>query len=148
MSVIVPPSVGDASWSDRILAALAETIAATGNNNASGTQGTVVVVLNPDHARALHGEGFSPDDIKAELIRRAVNPLGKVAYIRKGKQSRNAEAPVQAIGGPDRLLLVVAGGPGLYSLVMTPWGGGPHGNRHVAKEIVFYDACEVELAPA
>jgi hypothetical protein len=130
------------------LTALADTIATVGNNNAAGAQGTVVVVLNPDHARALHIEGFGRDEIAAELYKRAVNPLGKVSYLRKGKRPKNADAPVHAIGGLDKLLILVSAGPGLYSLVMSHWGGGPHGNAHASKEIVFYDVCEVELAPA
>jgi hypothetical protein len=149
VSVIAPPSPDDSPWGDRLLSLLAAAIASVGSNNAGGAlHGTVVVVLNPDHARALHVEGYSREDISAELIKRAVNPAGYISRLRATPPPKDPDALVRAIGGPQCLLVLVAGGPGVYSHVMTPWGGGPHCNTHASREIVFYDACEVELAPA
>jgi hypothetical protein len=149
VSVIGPPSPDDSPWGDRLLSLLARAIASPGNNNAGGAlQGTVVVVLNPDHARALHREGYTRETIQAELVKRAVNPAGLISDLRATPPPKDREALVRAISGPDKLLVLVSGGPGVYSHVMTPWGGGPHCNACVSREIVFYDACEVELAPA
>jgi len=149
VSVIGPPSPDDSPWGDRLLSLLAAAIASPGCNNAGGgLHGSVVVVLNPDHAQALHREGHTRETIKSELIKRAVNPAGLISRLRATPPPKDPEALVRAIGGPDKLLVLVAGGPGVYSHVMTPWGGGPHCNAHVSREIVFYDACEVELAPA
>jgi hypothetical protein len=150
ISVLAAPSPDDStSWADRILTLLAATIAGLGNNNTSGgLNATVVVVLNPDHARALHVEGYTREKIVAEIIKRAVNPAGLLWRLRGAPPPPNPDAPIPAISSPDKLLVLVAGGPGIYSTVMVPWGGGPHSNARVSREIVFSDACEVELAPA
>jgi hypothetical protein len=149
ISVIVPPPDSDASWADRILTLIAGTIANLGNNNAGGgLQGSIVIVLNPDHARALHLEGYGRPEIAAELRKRAVNRAGEIVRLRNGKTPADPDALIPAIGGPEKMLIVVSGGTGVYSHVMVPWGGGPHCNAHASREIVFYDACEVELTPA
>ena len=38
------------------------------------------------------------------------------------------DAPLIPLAGPEGLLLLVAGGTGLYSTVMPSWGGGAHRN--------------------
>jgi hypothetical protein len=148
ISVLVPPSADESPMAERLLTLLAAEIANVGHNNASGIYGSIVVVLNPDHARVLHNEGYGRAEIAAALLARAGNPKGLVNRLRGMAPPAEPEAFMPAIGGAERLLILVAGGPGVYSTVMTSWGGGPHGNAHVAREIVFYDACEVELAPA
>lgn len=145
-SVICRPGTDGNPWTDRLLDVLAATIASVGNNNARGTKGTCVVVLNPDHARALADEGRGRAEIVAELAARAGHPAGHAEWLRHGIGTRDAAGFAPSTRGPEGILLMVAGGPGLYSAVMTPWGGGPHGNGHVSKEIVFHDACEVDLS--
>jgi hypothetical protein len=147
VSVLCPPSADESPMADRLLTLLASYIGNIAHNNASGLHGSVVVVLSPDHARALHLEGYGREEITAELVKRAGNPAGLVAQLRGGAPAKDPAAFQPAIGGPEKLLVLVAGGPGVYSTVMTSWGGGPHGNAHASREIVFYDACEVELAP-
>jgi hypothetical protein len=148
VSVLVPPSSDESPIGDRLLTALAAAIANVGNNNASGLAGSIVVILSPDHARALHQEGYGRPEIVAELVARAGNAAGLVHRLRGLPPPRDPEAFLPAIAGPEKLLVLVAGGPGVYSTIMTSWGGGPHGNAHVSREIVFRDLCEVELAPA
>jgi hypothetical protein len=143
ISVLCPPASDDPDWGSRLLTLLAKSISSAGHNNAMGTRGTVVVILNPDHARELHNRGFDREKIIAELIARSVNPAGEIERLRFGRQSEDPARLIRAIGGPDRLLVLVAGGPGVYSAVMTPWGGAPHGNGHVSRKIVFQDSCEV-----
>jgi len=145
ISVILPPSSDEAPVADRMLRVLAETIAGVGHNNASFHSGSIVVVLNPDHAHALAREGYDRDKIAAELFERAVNTAEKVSRARSGKPSPEPDRIVPAIGALDRLLIMVAGGTGVYSTVMTSWGGGPHNNLHASREIVFSDACEVVI---
>jgi hypothetical protein len=147
ISVMAPPS-DESPVAERLLALLALAIGNIGQNNASNPQGSIVVVLNPDHARALAAEGFDRASIKAELMKRAGNPAGLLRRLRGSPPPADPDAFVPAIGGADKLLVLVAGGPGIYSAVMPSWGGGPNGNAHASREIVFYDACEIELAPA
>jgi hypothetical protein len=147
ISVLCPPSADESPMADRLLTLLASTIANLAHNNAGGLCGSIVVILSPDHARALHLEGFGRAEITAELLKRAGNPAGLVSRLRGGAPAKDPDAFVPAISGPEKLLVLVAGGPGVYSTIFTSWGGGPHNNAHVTREIVFYDACEVELAP-
>jgi hypothetical protein len=42
---------------------------------------------------------------------------------------------VPSIKDPSQVLVAVAGGTGLYSMVMPSWGAGPHGNRAVTVAI-------------
>jgi hypothetical protein len=146
ISVILPPGSNDAPVADRMLDVLAQTIAGVGHNNASFHSGSIVVVLNPDHAQALAREGYDRERITQELFRRAVNPAGSIARARGTALPDDPDRLVPAIGAPDRLLVLVAGGTGVYSTVMTSWGGGPHNNLHASREIVFTDACEVVIA--
>lgn len=145
ISVILPPGSDDAPVADRMLGVLAETIAGVGHNNASFHSGSIVVVLNPDHALALSREGYDRERIADELLKRAVNTAERVSRARSGKPAADPDAIVPAIGAPDRLLILVAGGTGVYSTVMTSWGGGPHNNLHASREIVCSDACEVVI---
>jgi hypothetical protein len=48
-----------------------------------------------------------------------------------------------AVGAPGDILVVVAGGAGLYSYVMLPWCRGRHENPFVSKPIFFFDSCDV-----
>lgn len=50
---------------------------------------------------------------------------------------------IRAVRDPDDLLILQAGGSGLYSMVMTSWCAGPHANRAVSQEIMFGQACEI-----
>jgi len=65
--------------------------------------------------------------------------------LRYGRTVEDPDRIAPAIGDPAQVLVVVAGGQGFYSAVMTPWGGGPHRNTYVTKEIVFYDACDLPV---
>jgi hypothetical protein len=143
VSVIVPPAHGGEPMADRLLATLAGAIANVGNNTSTGTQGTALVILNPDHADVLHREGYDRPRIAAELVKRAVNPAGLIYWLRGMGTPADPEAMIPAIAGPDSVLIMVAGGHGLYSTVMTTWGGGPHKNPHVSQEIIFSDMCEI-----
>ncbi len=146
ISAILPPSSDGSPVADRMLDVLAETIAGVGHNNASFHSGSIVVVLNPDHAHALAREGHTRETIASELLARAVNTAAKVSRARGTNPPEDPDRLVSAIGAPDRLLIMVAGGTGVYSTVMTSWGGGPHNNLHASREIVFSDACEVVIA--
>ena len=134
-----------ASDAERLLELLAHTIGGMGNNNAGTASGTIIACLNPDHARALHRAGLTRQDIQAELARRAGNPAGVLQRLRYGRTVEDPDRIAPAIGDPAQVLVVVAGGQGFYSAVMTPWGGGPHRNTYVTKEIVFYDACDLPV---
>ncbi|GGH62570.1 hypothetical protein GVY41_18250 [Frigidibacter albus] len=147
-SVIVVTDA-DPTSADRILRAQAYSIADVGNNNSRSAKGTVVVCLNPDHAKVLHDSGHSRADIQRRLWELAGHPAGALFDLRYGPNHPKRQEVTEpdrfhhAISAPERILVFVAGGPGLYSTVMVPWGGGARQGSHVSKEIILSDACEV-----
>ena len=46
-----------------------------------------------------------------------------------------------------QILLLVGGGPGLYSVVMTSWCAGPHSNSAVSKPVQYGEVCEIPGLP-
>ena len=48
-----------------------------------------------------------------------------------------------AFASPDNILIMVAGGSGLYSMVMPSWGGAAHSNCPVSEKIEVDQFCEV-----
>ena len=136
-SVLVLPEAGDPSAADRILTTLARRFSRLGGNNAQSGKGTVVVVLNPDHASALTAAGHDRASVQRELTARSgahvdehreVAPPSRLPLL-EGKP--DAER-LPSIKDPSQVLVTVAGGTGLYSMVMPSWGAGPHHNRGVS----------------
>lgn len=139
-SVICAPGAGDPSNADRLLFQLAMTLANQGSNNLVSGRGAQVVILNPDHAGVLAGAGLDRGAVQEALVERAERPRAEVRAI----PGDLGDAPARAVADPDDLLVLVAGGTGLYSAVLPSWGGaGPHGNQPVTREIVLDQACEI-----
>ena len=140
-------SVGDAddpSAPDRLLDSLAATIANVGSNNAYFRRGVVVVVLNPDHARALANAGHTRRSMQEALHARATNPLARLRALNPTFAGSGAdEMVVHATARPDDIIVIVAGGGGIYSAVFPSWGAGPHGNPFVTVEVDVDQACEI-----
>jgi hypothetical protein len=51
------------------------------------------------------------------------------------------EALIPAVRDPANIHLLVAGGPGLYTMVMPSWCAGPHGNVAVHAPVELAQAC-------
>ena len=66
-SVLVLPEAGDPTAADRILTTLARSLSRLGANNTLSGNGSVVVVLNPDHASALAAAGHDRESVQREL---------------------------------------------------------------------------------
>jgi hypothetical protein len=149
-SVICSPSDDVAGSAQCLLALLAGTLANPATNNATLSGGTVVVVLNPEHARLLAKAGFDRSGIVDELVARAVNRRGDLdPFELAGEVHGNEDDLVPALTSRDAVIVIVAGGGGLYSMVMPSWGAGPHRNPAVVKEIDLFPSCEIPgLLPA
>lgn len=143
-------SVGDAddpTSADRLLASLAATIANVGSNNAFFGKGSVVVVLNPDHAAALAAAGHTRQSIQDQLHERAANPLGLLRSLNPTFTPRSGadDDRRRATASPTDILVMQAGGGGLYSHVFPSWGTGPHGNTWVVAEVLTDQACALPI---
>lgn len=145
-------SVGDAddpTAADRMLNSLAASIANVCSNNAYFRRGTIVVVLNPDHARDLAKAGHDRASIQDALHERAVNPLGRLRALNPTFAGKGPDDQIiRATARPDDILVIVAGGGGIYSHVFPSWGAGPHGNPFVCVPIEVDQACAIPIRTA
>ncbi|MEO1061979.1 MAG: hypothetical protein AAFZ07_11210 [Actinomycetota bacterium] len=147
-STIFVGDADDPTSVDRLLDALARVIANTGSNNAHFRAGAITVVLNPDHATVLDAAGLSRADVRRELAARATNPRGELARLNPAFAGEGHPSDrIPAVRDAADLLVLVAGGPGLYSVVMPSWGTGPHRNPAVHERVDLDQACEVPGAP-
>lgn len=153
-SVVCFPDDDPEVSADHLLNALAASLSGLGANNTHFAKGTQVVVLNPDHATVLADVGYDRDSIAEVLCQRSKRSWAELATVRtrgsgindeQRRQGADPDKVVHALRSPEALLILVAGGTGLYSTVMPSWGAGPHGNGHLTVEIDLDQTCEVPL---
>jgi hypothetical protein len=146
-SVISVIDADDAESPSRLLDSLAVGLANVTTNNAVLRGGAAVVILNPDHAAGLAKAGFDRKRIQSELRERASHTRATLAhYVPAIQKRKNGDERVYAFNDADDILVVVAGGSGLYSAVMPSWSAGPHCNRFVTRCIPYGDSCEIPTA--
>ena len=143
--------VGDADEPERsaeeLLGVLASMIAAPGTNNlVLGGHGSVIVVMNPDHTAVLDRVGYDRAKIQERLAELAVLPIDVAKRLHPKRFASFRGEHVEAIRDPERVLILQAGGTGLYSMVMPTWSAGGHRNTAVHAEIELDQACEVPWA--
>ncbi len=110
----------------RLLDGLADSVCAHGTNNAWLGGGQAAVVITPEQTAELAAAGHDRESICAHIAARA--------------HTRDGRASFQS---PDDVLLVAAGGAGLYSFTFPSWCAGPHRNRAVSRQIEVGQACEI-----
>ena len=135
----------DPASAEALLDTLAAVIASRGSNNSHlGGRGAVVVVMNPDHAEVLKRAGYDRPRVQAALAARAVTPREELSRLNR-KMLTGTEDLIPAVREPRNIHLLVAGGPGLYSMVMPSWCAGPHGNIAVHQAIEIAQFCELPV---
>lgn len=155
-SVLFVADADDPGAADRLLRVLAGALAGLGTNNSHFGRGAAVVVLNPDHAGVLARAGYDRPGIAEALAERAGHPRSLLRATNPafsgGPGDGELLAHLRQPGGdddlvrafsPEDLLIVHAGGAGLYSAVAPSWGGGAHGNRPVTRAFETTVACAV-----
>lgn len=143
-SVIFSASGEPATDAECLLNALAAGLAGLASNNAILTGGSAVVVLNPDHARLLVDAGFDRAGIQAALHARCGYTLAELrpvagSFARSGDDDKRRDC----FRRPDDILVLMAGGGGLYSMVMPSWCAGPHHNSAVSVKVDADQFCEI-----
>ena len=106
-----------------LLDLLAMGLANAPSNNAILTGGAATVVLNPEHSSILHKAGLSRQDIAGELFQRCFLEPDRVKYLMPAFAGENPSRRM-AFKDPDQILILQAGGSGLYSMVMPSWCAG------------------------
>jgi hypothetical protein len=133
----------DPAAAEALLDTLAAVIANRGSNNSHlGGKSAVVVVLNPDHAEVLKRANYDRPRIQQTLAARAVTPRELLSRLNP-KMLTGTEDMIPAVRDPANIHVLVAGGPGLYSMVMPSWCAGPHGNIAVHQAIETDYFCEL-----
>ncbi len=138
-SVIGTGQAGTTVYAERLLTSLATAFRSIVSNNAAIRGGQAALALNPDHAHALHSVGLGRADVQRELTDRAVVPADVIDAAAGPSRSGGRDRPCFA--EPDDLLVLVAGGTGLYSAAFTTWSTGPHRNRAVTTPVLLDQAC-------
>jgi len=142
-SVLFTGDSNEAVFADALLQTIAEAIANPGSNNSHlGGNGAVAVVLNPEHAAILHSVGFDRSAIQRELAARALTPRALMIRLNP-KMLVGKEDMIPAVRDSSKILVLVAGAPGLYTMVMPTWCAGPHGNVTVHAEVELDQFCEL-----
>jgi hypothetical protein len=142
-SVLFSGDAGEPESAEYLLNGIAGVIANPGSNNSHlGGTAAILVMLNPDHAHVLANNGYTREKIQAVLSERAVTPREILMRINP-KMLRGDEEMIPAVRDPKNIHVMVAGGSGLYTMVMPSWCAGPHGNIAVHEEVMVDQFCEL-----
>jgi hypothetical protein len=133
----------DPSSGDRLLESLAIGFKSMTTNNAALRSGQAVVALNPDHAQALAALGHDRDSIAEAIVARSVVTGAELATTAAAMAPPLPDRVYRCFKEPSDVLVMVAGGGGLYSVAFPTWCAGPHRNRAVTVEVEVGQACEL-----
>ena len=137
-SCLYSDNADDPEDAEKLLHILAVGLTNIATNNAIFASGMALVCLGPKHANVLARSGHNRESIQRRLWE--LTHLSKADHIRYGGDFGkhfldNPEGSYGAFAKPDNILLMVAGGIGLYSMVMPKWGGAGHQNSAVSVQV-------------
>jgi len=114
-----------------ILATMAGALSQAGSNNIMFNSGSPVVAFGPEHAHQVAVSGYTKADVKEFLWEHGRFPIarfseewtadGRLADRVETLTGQRLEAPVT--NRPEKLQVIVAGGPGKHSCWMPTFGG-------------------------
>jgi len=143
-SVLFGGNADDPENAEKLLKQLAVGLANMATNNAILTGGAAVVVLNPEHADILAGANLSREAIQQRLWALTHRPkadLREFGASFAGRLTGDDDYP--AFKAPEDILVLTAGGSGLYSMVMPSWCAGAHRNSAVTQLVEVDQFCEI-----
>ena len=144
-SVIYSGDADDPEDAFKLLQVLGIGLANMATNNAVLTGGGAVVVLNPEHAEILARADMSRGDIQLGLWQNTHYSKERLAYFAHGFAERFHGEEYRCFDRPEDILVLMAGGSGLYSMVMPSWCAGANRNRYVSQVITTDQFCEVPV---
>jgi hypothetical protein len=127
-----PHNVNDhgSATAEGMMCALASTGATSGNNNVY-LGGEPLLLIGPEHAATIAGDGWSKRDLKRAFWDRARVPLSAISaenlarFIAIDPARFRDRAPADTVPlavSADDVMVVVAGGPGKHSAVVPTFG--------------------------
>ena len=143
-SVLYSPTGEVISDALKLSKLIAGALSNLGSNNAILQGGAGVVILNPDHANIFSQANLDRAGIQAAIFEHTAHSNRSLVESGGGYTPNivNDEL-VNAFNGPQDILIVVAGGPGAYTMVMPTWSAGPHVNQAVSVLIETDQFCEI-----
>jgi hypothetical protein len=139
---------GDADIPDnhsRLLDVLAIGLTNSATNNAVLGSGSATVVLNPDHAHILANAGLNRKKVCEQLYQRCYFDK-PVSFMSNGSGKKQAgDRRRYCFDSAEQILVLMAGGSGLYSMVMPSWCAGSHKNSAVSVQFESNPYCEVPV---
>lgn len=146
-SVLYSVNADDPEDAEKLLGQVAHGLANLASNNAILTGGSAVVVLNPEHAHVLAQANLNRAEVANRLWE--LTHIDKSQHARYGGQfsawhaGRDNNGTLAAFPKPENILVLVAGGVGLYSMVMPSWSAGAHRNSAVSVQVEVDQFCEI-----
>jgi hypothetical protein len=114
---------GGASTAEQICASLLDTLTA---NMPRGAH--ILIVICPEHLQVFEREGWSKRDLRtyiAEHAQRSVASAKRAGWMKGEPTAEDETTQLRWFSGPDKVLVVVAGGKtAAVSAVIPPWMGG------------------------
>lgn len=145
-SVLFSPTGDAPTDAERLAELLAIGLANLATNNAQLRNGQAVVILNPEHAAVFGKAAMDRDAVQRAIHAHCKNSADDLRRLAGGfAPPASVTGKVSAFRAHTDILLLVAGGTGLYSMVFPTWCAGPHVNRYVTKEIMIDAFCEITL---
>jgi len=147
-SVLYSGNADDPEDAEKLLKQLAVGLANMATNNAILTGGAAVVVLNPEHADILVNANLNRETVQQrlwELTHLPKQDLRTYGGPFAGKFGNEAagNGDYKTFKEPQDIIVLVAGGSGLYSMVMPSWCAGAHKNSAVSKPVDTDQFCEI-----
>ena len=108
----------------------AASVMATLGGNGFYRQGEALLVLSPEHAATIAGDGWTKDDVRRFLFEQARERFGRVKQggifglgdLPRWIDQRDDDTLVPIVTDPRNILVVVAGGPGRHSMAVLTAG--------------------------
>ena len=123
-----PHNINDhaSTTGEGILATIAGTISETGTNNIYG-KGPYTIALGPEHAKTIHRDGFSIEDIQQKLFEASAVHVSRVSREQRDHyETERDQHPVNdsyyLSPTPEDIHVLVAGGPGKHSAFIPTFG--------------------------
>jgi len=136
---------------ENLLNVCAKALSSMASNNAYFAEingvSSQVLVLNPEHASVLAAGGYGRREIQEILHHKAGNTSKNLTDTASGTTS-DPDRFIRAVPTPESLIVIVAGGHGVYSSVMPSWCFGKHGNIAFTEKIETGQSCEIPNIPA
>ncbi|MFT7651841.1 MAG: hypothetical protein ACI9ON_002151 [Limisphaerales bacterium] len=146
-SVIYSTNADDPDNADKCLFQIAQGLAGLATNNAILTGGSAVVVLNPEHAQVLADANMNRESVARRLWELThVSSADRLAYGQQftaWQKTKDVGTTYPAFPSPENILVITAGGVGLYSMVMPSWSAGAHSNSPVSVQVDHDQFCEI-----